>query len=260
MLNLFQKKAFFTKNGVPCYTHKTEIEFRNDKYEQFFEVVQKNALIHLSDHFWSTYPYQSSLDWIAQVTEHYQPKVILDCGCGVGRISGYLAKRYKEAQIFGLDYSHQMLRFATDFWINHKKIEIHLAHLGIPTLEIKNDLPLSNLNFLQGKAEETPFKDGAIDLIVDHFLFDRLETPQIWINEAYRILSENGSLLLISPLNFQKKKHWNLFHPATRLIRELEKEGFLLARKPHQFEVTEPIDGNENALRYKLVCFELKKK
>ena len=260
MLNLFQKKALFIKNGVPCYIDKSEIAFRNDKYEQFFEVVQKNALIHLSDHFWSTYPYQMSLDWIAKTTEHDKPKVILDLGCGVGRISGYLAKRHEEALVFGLDYSYQMLKFATDYWITQKKIELNLTHLGIPIIEIKNNLALSNLNFLQGKAEETPFKDGSIDLIIDHFLFDRLASPRLWIKEVFRILSENGKLLLISPLNFQNNKHWKLYHPHGRLIQELLKGGLFLALEPNHFEVSEPIDGNGNAVRYKVSCSELVKK
>jgi len=97
---------------------------------------------------------------------------ILDVGAGTGRLSIPLAKA--GASVTALDVSEEMSRKIKN---KNKKIKI-----------------------VVGDAEDLPFDDGAFDIVTAAFLIVHLKNPTRFFDEAYRVLKDNG-LLVVTNIN-----------------------------------------------------------
>ena len=78
---------------------------------------------------------------------------VLDLGCGPGRLTVALKDRFPDAEVWGLDVSAPMVRYA----------HMRAADLG------------KEVHFVQALGEETGFPDGYFDLVIAYILFH--ETP-----------------------------------------------------------------------------------
>ncbi len=250
MSQIFASKPIVKRKNIPFYCLKSESQVKNDKYEYFFEAVQKNAFIHLADTFWSKYAHQSVLDWVEKELIGREFKVILDAGCGTGRMAAHLANQFRNAQVLGLDYSYQMLKFANEFWNLKKQFELWIPSSGFPKINIQPPTQFNHVEFLLSKAEKTPFANNSIDLIISSFLFDRLKEPSLFLEESFRILKDGGSFILISPLNFSSESHWKDFHPSDKLLAQISKNNFKIEHYNFDLMVEEPLDLNGNCIKY----------
>jgi len=259
MERLQLKTPFSFRRNIPFYYQKTEQEFKQDKYENYDEMVMRQTRLHLSEQAWSRYAFQPVLDWIFQEIDQGNPKTIADIGCSVGRLIGELAIRFPTANCWGLDYSYQLLRQANDYWINGENFDLQNTNRGFKTEKLTGK-QLKNLHFGLAKGECLPFEKEALNLVVSSFTLDRFDEPIIALEEMFRILENNGSALIVSPLNFQKRTHWAQCFPMVKLLSEIRKIGFKIERVTKNLIIKEPLDARKNSIHWDCLALNLTKK
>lgn len=255
---IIMKPILSIRQGIPFYYQKTKLEFQQDDYERYEEMVLRQSSLHLADQIWERYPFQAVFDF---ADRHYPTESeinILDVGCGVGRWAGTLAKRYSKATVWGIDFSYQMLKRANEFWVHGKEISIDLINKGFIKQSIIGS-QLQNLKFGLAKAEDLPFDDRSQDLVINSFLIDRLENPKKGVEEMYRVLKPNGKLIVITPLNFNKDEHWNMYYPPSKLSKIISEIGFELLDWKEDIIVKEPLDFHGNELIWNCLGFVVKR-
>ena len=215
-------------------------------------VIRQTAL-HLADHLWGQYPLQPVLDF-AQPHLPASPQNIVELGSSVGRWIGTLAEQYPIATCWGMDFSYQLLKRAKEFWIEKKTIQIDTSKLGFSGIKNLEGVALENLHFGLAKASALPFEDNSQDLVVHSFLLDRVADPLTTLREHYRILSPNGILIFVTPLNFQAAKLWENYYPAIKIYQLLINLGFSILDWKEDLEITEPLDARGNAVVWQTIA------
>jgi ubiquinone/menaquinone biosynthesis C-methylase UbiE len=99
---------------------------------------------------------------------------MLDIGCGTGALLQMIKEKRKDARLFGVDLSEQMIQVAK-------------AKLGE-----KADLRVSD-------AEKLPFPNEAFDLVMCTFSFHHYPNPGAVLLEVRRVLAASGRLILADP-------------------------------------------------------------
>jgi ubiquinone/menaquinone biosynthesis C-methylase UbiE len=109
---------------------------------------------------------------------HFNPKRILDIGCGLGHNTLPLAIAFPEAEVIGIDVGAPMLRY---------------GHARAVALGIKN------MKFMQLDAQFTGFESESFDWIQTTMFLHETSQKAIYgiMNEIYRMLKPNGLTLHI---------------------------------------------------------------
>ncbi len=248
----------YTRKGIPFFHQKTELEFQQDIYERYHEMVVRQSALHTADELWGRYPFQPIFDF----AEKHYPKApginILEIGCGVGRWIATMAIIYPLSTCWGIDYSYQMLKHANEFWVERQEISIDLTDKGLDQQSLKGE-QLSNLKFGLAKAEKLPFEENSQELILSSFLLDRLENPLSGLKEMYRVLKPTGKLIVAFPQNFKKAEHWKMYYPAIRLSNILKEIGFKILDWEEDIIINEPLDVHGNMVSWKCLGFVIEK-
>lgn len=95
----------------------------------------------------------------------------LDLGCGTGEMMKRILQKYPQKQLWGLDLSEKMLEVAGQ------------------KLQGKVKLTL-------GDSEHLPYADASFDLVYCNDSFHHYPNPQKALQEVWRVLKEQGTLLL----------------------------------------------------------------
>lgn len=95
------------------------------------------------------------------------PARVLDIGCGTGALTSAMKMRYPESRIFGLDLAYNMTVKAAE-------------RLG------------SECCFVNGDAEQLPFRNGTFDLVVSASTFQWAKSLDNCFSEACRVLADGG--------------------------------------------------------------------
>lgn len=149
-------------------------------------------------------------------------KRILDLGCANGYSTSQIDKFAPQAEIFGIDISEKLIRFA------------------------KKKYP--KFKFLVADAGNLPFPDKNFDTVVCTEVLEHLVSPQKVLQEIHRVLVPGGKLILEldtgSPLfrfiwfawtRFLKGKVWRHSHfhrfPNGNLEKLLVENGFSIKKK-----------------------------
>jgi len=103
--------------------------------------------------------------------------IVLDLGCGVGRIAKHLAPFVRE--LHGVDVSENMVRYAKE----------NCRELGNVYIKVNNG---KDLNL---------YSDGTFDFVYSFLVFQHLEKEDAltYITEVYRVLKNGGRTLLQFP-------------------------------------------------------------
>lgn len=239
------------RKGIPFFCSKSEVEFRQDVYERYDEMVVRQSALHMADEIWGGYPMQKVLDF----AKSYYPKTpiqnILEVGCGVGRWIAEAAHEFPDANCWGIDYSYQMLKQANDVWVNGKELILDLSNRGF-SKEVKIEgHNIGNLQFGLAKATDLPFEDESQDLILNSFLLDRVDDPILSLKEWYRVLKSNGRLIIVTPLNFQQASHWDNLYPPNKIKSILTNIGFEILAWQEDLKIDELLDLHGNNVRWK---------
>ena len=113
-------------------------------------------------------------------------KRILDMGCGIGRMTVALKERFPDAEVWGIDVSGPLVRY---------------AHMRA------NDLGV-DINFAQRMAEDTKLEDGSFDMVVSSIINHEIpstENKKV-IAEAYRLVRKGGYYY---PIDFRTSPNGN---------------------------------------------------
>lgn len=100
-------------------------------------------------------------------------KVALNAGCSSKFETYHFAQFFK--QIHGIDISEKNIREANEKY------------------------KAKNLFFELGDVEQLPFKNSTFDIVYARWVIEHLKSPQKFIDESYRILKDNGILILVAP-------------------------------------------------------------
>ncbi len=100
---------------------------------------------------------------------------VLDIGCGTGALLKTIHERTKDARLFGVDLSEQMIQVAQ-------------ANLG-DTAELR-----------VSDSETLPFPNEAFDLVMCTFSFHHYPNPGTVLLEMRRVLAPKGRLILADPM------------------------------------------------------------
>lgn len=97
---------------------------------------------------------------------------VLDIACGVGQGTIKLKDRFPDAEVTGLDVAAPVLRYA----------HMRSAELG------------SDVDYVQGLAEDMPFDSASFDMVVSYIFFHELpvEVTRGVLAEVYRVLRPGG--------------------------------------------------------------------
>jgi len=102
-------------------------------------------------------------------------ETILDVGCGTGALLSLLGQQHKNAKLYGIDISEEMIKASK-------------AKLG------------STADLRVSESEKLPFKRGSFDLVMCTFSFHHHPNPTIVFKEMHRVLSPGGRLIMADPL------------------------------------------------------------
>ena len=97
---------------------------------------------------------------------------VLDAGCGGGKWGFYLAERFPEARIMGIDFSS--------------------AVAGAEARRLRDPGRWPRLAFLRADVGNLPFRDGAFDVILSLGVLGHLEDPRPAARETARLLAPGG--------------------------------------------------------------------
>jgi SAM-dependent methyltransferase len=119
------------------------------------------------------------------------PRAILDLGTGSGAAARFLAQRWPEASVTGVDVSPGMID------------------------EARSRATSDRERYVVGDAAALPFPEGAFDLVV---LLNMIP----FFDELARVVAPNGTLVIA----FSRGSTTPIFVPEERLRAELRRRGF----------------------------------
>lgn len=111
--------------------------------------------------------------WLRKTRPDWQPKRILDIGCGLGHNTVPLARAFPRAEVVGVDLAAPMLRYG------------HARSRG---------MHVPNLRFMQANAEHLPFPDGHFDFIYSTMFLHETSYSALRgiLREVSRLLARGG--------------------------------------------------------------------
>ncbi|MFQ6051919.1 MAG: class I SAM-dependent methyltransferase [Candidatus Hydrothermarchaeota archaeon] len=138
-------------------------------------------------------------------------EIILDVGTGTGHLAEILSQKLPNGYIIGIDQSQAMLKVARENIVK------------------KN---LSNYYVLKSHAEDIIFKDSTFEIAFLVISLHHFRDPMLALNEIYRVLKRDGTLVLYEPLG-----------PKDLKLREVLEEAFKAGHPYHRVFGEEDIIG-----------------
>lgn len=111
---------------------------------------------------------QRWVDLLTKAVKDCGKKVLVDCGCGVGRFTIPLSELFMTT--YGVDNDISMIEIA------HSK--------------------KSNVHWINADVTKIPLESNSIDVILASMLIEHLESLDSFLEEAHRLLKKGGILLL----------------------------------------------------------------
>lgn len=116
---------------------------------------------------------RESFESLRDLAELSGSERVLDCGCGPGLVSCYLADYARE--VVGVDLTQAM---------------VDQARAGAASRA------LANVSFETGNVTALPFEDGEFDVTVSRYAFHHLENPEIAFREMVRVTRPGGRIVV----------------------------------------------------------------
>ena len=118
----------------------------------------------------------------------YNDKLILEAGCGTGRICCLLAESFSNAEIVGIDITQESLDIAN---------------------KLKQYLGVNNVEFKKGNLFKLDYPDEYFDVVfndgvIEHFPLEQKNNYNDALTEMLRVLKPGGKIIIDVP-------NWNCF-------------------------------------------------
>ncbi len=170
----------------------------------------KNQIAHRFSHAAIHYDSADQLQYqVAQQLISYLPTTIndaIDLGCGTGKWTAYLAQKYSQKSIIGLDIALGMLQYA------------------------KKNQP-KNIQWCLGDIEKTPLKNNTFDLLFSNLAIQWCPDLSRVLLEAYRILKPGGQFIFSTLAKSSLKEIMMLQKNSQHVIRTND---YLSAQQQHK--------------------------
>ena len=154
------------------------------------------------------------------------PPVVVDCGCGVGRVAADCAALARDGVVLALDGSLAMLELAERIVHGRDPVDLDLSADGFGRLTIQ-PRARDDVHLLRADVENLPVVDGCADLALSVNIIDRLpHGPEQALAECHRILQPGGCLLFTDPLNWTERALWERYGEGEAVRRFLAGLGF----------------------------------
>jgi len=124
--------------------------------------------------------------------------VILDLGCGTGNLIIKIVKAFSETEIIGIDISSEVLDIAKE--------------------NVEKQVSNQDVTFKVGTAEDLPFPNESIDLIVSSLSLHHWLDPNKVLKEIYRVLSQNGKCIIFDFRRNSRRFFYGLLKFATKIV------------------------------------------
>lgn len=159
----------------------------------------------------------------------------LDIGCGLGRLTGELAKKGVKAAI-GVDYSPLMIKGATKVVLSEKgkivNLKVRATRLQLHDATILG-WGLKNCAFVIADAQLLPTRKNMFDFISCINLMHRVKNPRKVVQEIGRVIKPHGVLLVSNSYDWT-----NEYTPP-----ELWFDDFLKQLDPTVWQMENEVDG-----------------
>lgn len=153
------------------------------------------------------------------------PPVIVDAGCGVGRVAADCAALAPSGEVIAIDGSPSMLDLARHIVLSRGPVDAPLPADGFPVMTIPARFR-TNLHLLRADLEALPVADGAADLALCINTVDRLpHGPDRALAECARILRPGGRVIFTDPMNWTEPDLWRRYPDAAAVLGCFERVG-----------------------------------
>ena len=118
--------------------------------------------------------------------EFYKDKIVLDAGCGEGRLIKYFVKHGARMGV-GIDISREYMMSGlrnSDVVVCNEKFKFGKKEKVV---------------FIHSSAGEIPLKDSSVDTIIAFALLHHISDKSNFISECKRILVNGGNLVVVDP-------------------------------------------------------------
>ncbi|MFC0560385.1 class I SAM-dependent methyltransferase [Halalkalibacter alkalisediminis] len=193
--------------------------------EEVQEQFGKNANHYVTS---KTHAKGQDLHKLIDIAEVNGPEIVLDIATGGGHVANALASKVNK--VIALDLTSEILLEAKRFIDSN-------GH--------------SNVEFVQGDAEQLPFEDHTFDLITCRIAAHHFPNPRSFVEEVFRTLKNKGTFLFIDNVapekdeldafynTVEKDRDYSHFRAwkKTEWIQMMEEVGFEL-EELHTFKKT----------------------
>ena len=123
---------------------------------------------------------------------------LVDIGCGTGNLIVKIAEKYSDLELIGVDISSETLEYAKKR-ATRKKLD-------------------RKIEFKIGNVEDLPFPNNSVDIIVSTLSLHHWENPTKAFKELYRVVKENGRLLIFDFRRDSRKFFYGFLKFITKVI------------------------------------------
>ncbi len=154
------------------------------------------------------------------------PPVIVDAGCGVGRVAADCAALAPDGVVVAIDGSVAMLGLARRIVLGTEPLVVPLPADGFPSLTIPA-CGRANVHLVRADLEALPIADATADLALCINTVDRLpQGPDCALAECARILRPGARVVFTNPMNWTEPELWRRYPDAEALLGCFEEQGF----------------------------------
>jgi ubiquinone/menaquinone biosynthesis C-methylase UbiE len=163
------------------------------------EAIDNPKVVKGFERMAKTPPFKLIRKAITSKIEELNPQgTIVDVGCGSGNLLIKLAKKFPKHEIIGVDLSDEMLEAAK------KRIE-------------KKGNP-SEIKCTHGSANDLPFDENSVDYIISSLSLHHWVNPLVALQEMYRVLKNNGYLVIFDFRRNSRNFFYGLLKFATKIV------------------------------------------
>jgi SAM-dependent methyltransferase len=154
--------------------------------------------------------------------------IIVDAGCGVGRVTRDCSLLAWGGTVLAFDASPSMLQIAQRIVQGHEALDVELASYGFPHLTIPSfgdDGPI----FARADVEDLPLANACADIVLSINIVDRLpHGPEFALRECHRVLRPGGTLVFADPFNWTETRFWKSYPDSASILRLAAEIGFTI--------------------------------
>ncbi len=239
------------RGSIPLYYPKSDADYTSDPYEQYHQVVLRNVRNYFLTDFG-----KQTIDFLqaCMISKSQEgSRVIVELGCGIAYHLAALCDAFIEDQFYGFDSSYQMLRMGHELYkeaASSQSVSVPAALEGFAAFRL-DQRQFDHMHLALSKADILPLADACCDIVYSCFLWDRMPDLEAFVQEQGRILKRGGSMIIVTPLNYRNRLHWENWYPSSRIIEKITAYGFELVRSD-TWQETERIDHHGNALHWQV--------